>query len=254
MTSSGQTEPQIAMTQAGNGQPVLILHGGGGPFTVASIANHLSAMQTFTPTHPGWNGTERPDWYSGVDDLALSYLQFLEDRNLKDVLVIGSSLGGWIAAEMAVRDRAGLIGGQILIDAVGIQVEGAPIMDFFSLDPKGIAENAYHDAERFFVDPATVPAEQIARQRANSAALRVFAGDPYMHDPKLLRRLSRVKTPTLVIWGESDRIVTPTYGMAFAAAFQNARFELVKEAGHLPHIEQPDATFALIDAFTKARV
>lgn len=79
--------------------------------------------------------------------------------------------------------------------------------------------------------------------------MRLIAGDPYMHDPKLLGSLDRVHIPILAIWGESDRIVTPAYGAAYATAFQNARFEIVKEAGHLPQLEQPDATFAFIDGY-----
>ena len=92
----------ITLTEAGTGRPVLILHGGGGPFTVAGIADHLAAtMHTITPTHPGWNGTERPDWLVGISDLAQAYLDYLGSDDLRDVLVIGSSLGGWIAATSA---------------------------------------------------------------------------------------------------------------------------------------------------------
>src|SRR5947209_1840624 len=93
----------ITLTEAGAGRPVLILHGGGGPFTVATIGDHLSStMHTITPTHPGWDGTPRPEWFSGIDDLAIAYLHYLKDAGLHDVLVIGSSLGGWIGAEMAL--------------------------------------------------------------------------------------------------------------------------------------------------------
>jgi pimeloyl-ACP methyl ester carboxylesterase len=243
---------EITLTESGTGRPVLVLHGGGGPFTVAGIANHLAeTMHTITPTHPGWNGTHRPEWFSGIDDLALAYLRYLEDNDLHDVLVIGSSLGGWIGSEMAVRDGAGLISGLILIDAAGIDVEGQPIRDFFALDARGVAKYAFHDADRFYVDPATVPAEQAARQKANMATMRVIAGN--MHDPKLLRRLRRIHIPTLAIWGDSDGIVTPAYGAAYAAAFQNGRLEVVRDAGHLPQIEQPAATFALIDAYANAQ-
>ena len=239
---------ELTLTESGTGRPVLILHGGGGPFTVASIANHLvSSMGRITPTHPGWNGTSRPEWFSGIDDLALAYLHYLEDHGLRDVLVIGSSLGGWIGAEMSVRDSAGLITGLILIDAVGVEVPGEPITDFFALDARGVAEHSWHDSNRFYVDPTTIPAEQAAQRQANMATMRVIAGEPYMHDPKLLRRLEHVRVPALVIWGESDRIVTPGYGRAYAAALGNAQFEIVTEAGHLPQIEQPEATFRLID-------
>lgn len=240
----------FTLTEAGTGRPALILHGGGGPFTVAPIAGHLSPrLHTLLPTHPGWNGTPRPGWCTGVDDLALAYLHLLEDRDLRDVLVIGSSLGGWIGAEMAVRDGAGRISGLILIDAVGVEVAGEAIRDLFSLDARGLAEYAWHDAARFYRDPSSLPPEQAARQQANLATLRTLAGDPYMHDPKLLRRLGRVRVPSLVLWGESDRIVTPAYGAAYAAALGRARFETVEQAGHLPQLEQPAATFARIDAF-----
>src|ERR1700743_3984403 len=100
----------LTLTEAGTGRPALILHGGGGPATVAPIAAQLSgSLHTLTPVHPGWNGTPRPEWLTGIDDLALLYLDFLADRGLSDVLVIGSSIGGWIGAEMALRDRAGMI-------------------------------------------------------------------------------------------------------------------------------------------------
>jgi pimeloyl-ACP methyl ester carboxylesterase len=242
---------EITLTESGTGRPVLILHGGGGPFTVAGIAGHLAeTMHTITPTHPGWSGTDRPEWFTGIDDLALAYLQYLEDKDLSNVLVIGSSMGGWIGSEMAVRDGAGLISGLILIDGVGIKVDAQPIRDFFALDARGVAKYAWHDSDRFYVDPATVPAEQAARTKANMATMRVIAG-PHMNDPKLMRRLARVRIPTLAIWGDSDGIVTPAYGAAFAGAFQNGRLEIVKDAGHLPQIEQAAATFALIDAHAK---
>ena len=240
----------VTLTESGSGRPALVLHGGGGPFTVAGIAEHLAeTMRAITPTHPGWNGTPRPDSVLRIDDIASAYLGYLEDNDLRDVLVVGSSLGGWIGAEMAIRDDAGRISGLVLIDAVGVDVPGQPIRDFFALDARGVADYSFHDADRFYVDPATVPAEQAARQRANMASMRIVAGEPYMHDPTLLERLARIAIPVLVIWGDSDRIVTPAYGAAFAAAVDRARLEIVRDAGHLPQIEQPAATFALIDDY-----
>ncbi|MCZ4095420.1 alpha/beta fold hydrolase [Streptomyces sp. H39-C1] len=242
----------ITLAEAGSGRPCLILHGGGGPATVAGLADHLApTMHTITPTHPGWNGAPRPAWLTGIDDLALAYLHCLQDLKLRDVLVIGSSLGGWTAAEMAVRDTAGLITGLVLIDAAGVHVEAEPIVDFFALDAAGVAEYAWHDSDRFYVDPADVPAERLALQQANMATMRELAGDPYMHEPKLLRRLRRVDVPTLLLWGESDRVVTPAYGEAYAEAFGNGRLQIIPEAGHLPQLEQPAATFALIDAYRR---
>lgn len=247
--SAESADLSLTLSEAGAGRPVLILHGGGGPATVAGLAQHLSRIaHTITPVHPGWDGTHRPAWLTGIDDLALAYLHTLRERRLRDVLVVGSSLGGWIAAEMAVRDSAGSITGLVLIDAVGVQVETEPITDFFALDARGVAEYSWHDSDRYHLDPADIPAEELARRQSNMATMRILAGDPYMHDPKLLRRLGHVQTPALLLWGESDRIVTPAYGAAYADAFGNGRLEVIPEAGHLPQIEQPEATFALIDA------
>ena len=241
----------LALSEAGTGRPVLVLHGGGGPATVAGLVAHLAqTTHTIAPTHPGWDGTHRPGWLTGIDDLALAYLHYLHDQQLSDVLVIGSSLGGWTAAEMAVRDNASIITGLVLIDAVGIDVPAEPIRDFFALDARGVAEYSWHDSARFYADPADLPAEQLALRQANMATMRVLAGNPYMHDPKLAHRLARVTLPTLLLWGESDRIVSPAYGTAYAAAFGNAQLEIIPKAGHLPQIEQPDATHALIDAYT----
>src|ERR1700690_4180884 len=174
----------ITLTEAGAGRPMLNLHGGGGPFTVAAIADHLAeTMRVITPTHPGWNGTVRPDWLASIGDLAGAYLELLQAEDLRDVLVVGSSLGGWIGAEIAVRDKGARVGGLILINATGIQVEGEPITDFFSLDARGVADNAWYDSDRYYVDPATVPPEQAARQRANMATMAVLARD--MCDPEL---------------------------------------------------------------------
>ncbi|MET9464681.1 alpha/beta fold hydrolase [Streptomyces sp. NPDC006544] len=241
----------LTLTETGgdHGRPVLVLHGGGGPASVAGLVEHLArSTRVITPVHPGWQGTPRPEWLTGVGDLALTYLHHLHEQGLRDITVVGSSFGGWVAAEMAVRDTAGLVAGLVLIDAVGVHVEDEPIVDFFGLDARGVADHAWHDPDRYFVDPTTMPAAQLAARRSDMAALRAFAGDPYMHDPELLRRLADAHVPALLLWGAEDRIVTPAYGAAYAAAFANARLHVIPEAGHLPHIERPEATFALLDA------
>lgn len=257
MTSSahgspyGETSftPPFALSEAGTGRPVLVLHGGGGRPTVAGLAGHLArAAHTLAPVHPGWDGTPRAAWCTGMSDLARAYLELLRDRGLRDVLVVGSSLGGWIAAEMAAQDTAGTLSSLVLIDAVGVDVASEPITDVFALDARGLAEHSWHEPERYYVPPTAVPPEELARRQGNMETMRLLAGDPYMHDPGLLGRLGRVQLPTLLLWGESDRVVTPAYGAAYAAAFGRGRLETVPRAGHLPHIEQPDTVFALIDA------
>src|SRR5579862_820071 len=160
----------ITITESGSGRIVLLLHGGGGPFTVQSIATHLSeTTHVLLPTHPGWNGTERPAWLTTIPELARIYLQLLTSQGYQDVLVIGSSVGGWIASEMALQDDRQLLSGLAIIDGTGVQIEGQPIRDFYALTPREVAEYSYHDPDRFYLDPATVPPEQVARQRANIA-------------------------------------------------------------------------------------
>ncbi|OQR65601.1 alpha/beta hydrolase [Streptomyces maremycinicus] len=246
----------LPVIQAGDpaARTALVLHGGGGPQTVAPIVRHLAAsLHTFAPTHPGWNGTTRPDFITSVADLATAYLARLLDHGERDVVLVGSSIGGWIALEMAVRAAdderyKGLIGAVVDIDGVGVVVEGEPVTDFFALDARGLAEAAWHDPERGYMDPARLTEEQRAIQQANGRTMAVIAGRG-MSDPTLLARLGAVNVPTLVVWGESDRIVTPAYGRAVADAVPGARFVEIQAAGHLPHLEAPEATWAAIDQF-----
>src|ERR1700761_7723691 len=228
---------EITIDQNGEGRPVLLLHGGGGPPSMGSLPSALAEdFEVIAPVHPGFVGTTRPDWYTGIDDIALTYLQLLEQRDLHDVLVIGSSVGGWIAAELAVREQEG-ISGTVLLNAVGINVDGIELADFFSLSPQELITYAFHDAAAA-PDPTQLPPAARDMQAANAATLAVYAREPYMHDPKLRRRLALVPTPVVAIWGESDQIAPEASGRAYAASFPHGRFEPIPEAGHLPHLEQ----------------
>ncbi|GIT81163.1 alpha/beta hydrolase [Leifsonia sp. LS1] len=235
----------------------LVLHGGGGPRTIAPIAEHLSGtMRVIAPTHPGWEGTPRPGRIDSVSELATHYLGQLRERGEHDVVLVGSSLGGWIALEMALRAAAdaryaGVVGAVVDIDGVGAVVDGEPIADFFALDARGLAQAAWHDPDRGFIDPATLTEEQRALQRSNGQAMAAVAGTA-MSDPTLLARLGAIAVPTLVVHGASDRIVTPAYGQAVADAIPGAAFAEVAAAGHLPHLEAPQATWSVIDPFLAA--
>ena len=245
----------IEVEKRGAGRPVLLLHGGAGPQSVAGFAALLAEeARVFTPIHPGFSGRPRPDRFDGVDDLALAYLDLLARFGARDVTVIGSSLGGWIAAEMALRDTAGLISRIVLIDAAGIRVDESnprEIADVASLGPAELGRLSFYDPA-LRPDPATMPPELRAAMAANMQTLAVYAGDPYMHDPKLRRRLHRVRIPALVVWGEHDGVIGPDYGRAYAASFPNARFELIPEAGHLPQLEQPERVLAALREFAAA--
>ena len=239
----------LRLTEGGTGRPVLVLHGGGGLPTVLGLAAHLAEhAHVLAPTHPGWDGTSRPETVASIADIAALYSGLLQQLDLHDVVVVGSSLGGWIGAELALRDDAGRIGQLVLVDAVGIDVPEQPITDFFALDARGVAEHSFHDSERFFTDPSTLPPAELARMAGNRTTMQALAGDPYMHDTTLRARLSDLVVPTTVIWGDSDRIVTPAYGQAFADSFgSDAAFVVVPDAGHLPHLEKPAAVQAALD-------
>ncbi|CAD5990647.1 alpha/beta fold hydrolase [Agreia sp. COWG] len=237
-----------------NARIALVLHGGGGPQTVAPIIGHLaSSFHVLAPTHPGWNGTSRPDDIDSVPALAAAYLHRLLADGGHDVILVGSSIGGWIVLEMAAQAAAadeykGLIGAVIDIDGVGVVVDGEPIADFFALDARDLAEVAWHNPDRGYMDPASFTDQQRAIQQSNRQTMTVIAGRG-MSDPSLLGRLGAVNVPTLVVFGDSDRVVTPAYGRAVAAAIPGAEFAEVPAAGHLPHLENPDATWAIIDPF-----
>ncbi|PYY33474.1 alpha/beta hydrolase [Curtobacterium sp. MCJR17_055] len=256
MTSTLPTDLPVDQDGDPAARIALVLHGGGGPQTVAPIVGHLAAtMHAVAPTHPGWDGTARPEAIASVADLAHAYLDHLVDRDEHDVVLIGSSIGGWVALEMAVQAAAddryrGRIGAVVVIDGVGVVVDGEPIADFFALDARGLAEVAWHDPERGYRDPAGSTDEQRAVQQANGRTMAAVAGTS-MSDPTLLGRLGAVDVPTLVVWGASDRVVTPAYGRAVAAAVPGAQFVEVPAAGHLPHLEAPDATWAVIDPFLR---
>ncbi len=232
-----------------NGRPMLILHGGGGQQTVAGLAAGLSRAHVVVPTHPGFGGEPRPEWFDSIDDLAFAYLDLLERLDLREVLVIGSSMGGWIASAMALHDTTQRLGGLMLINAAGIRVEGYPVVDVSTLAPDELLALSFHNPAPFRVDPATVTPEQVEGRKANARALAVYDQGLGSADPKLRRRLKRVNIPVLVAWGESDRVILPEYGRAYAQSFPNARFELIPEAGHLPQIEQPQRLLPLVRQF-----
>jgi pimeloyl-ACP methyl ester carboxylesterase len=234
---------ELTVEERGDGQqPFLLLHGGAGPQSVAAFAQLLAdsgRSRVFTPTHPGFGGTPRPDKLSSVAGLAALYNLLLDDVGLGDVTVIGNSVGGWIAAEMALLGSP-RISSIVLLDAVGIEVDDHAVADVSGLSVPEIQALSFHDPTPFRVDPVTIPDTQKTIMAANGATLAVYAGSPAMADPTLLGRLGGITIPTLVLWGDSDQIVEPAYGRAYAAAIHGARFELLPATGHMPQMETPD--------------
>ena len=240
---------EVTVAERGEGPPFLLLHGGGGPLTMSAFADMLAAQpaRVITPTHPGFAGTARPDWLNSVRGLAELYAALIDALELPDVTVVGNSIGGWIAAEMALLKSA-RASAFILVDAVGIEVPGNPVVDFFSLTPRQVAEHSYHEPDKFGIDPTKLPPEALQAMAGNRATLTVYAGAS-MNDPSLALRLLRVTKPALVLWGDADRIANPDYGRALAAAIPGARFQLLEKTGHLPQIETPGQLLDAIREF-----
>ena len=229
---------------------VLLLHGGAGPRSVAGLAAALSEhTYVITPTHPGFENTPRVEWLESVADLADSYLDLIEELKLETVLVLGNSLGGWIASEMALRDIKGRIKSIVLINATGIRPDEAnQIVDVRPLPPTAISKLSFYDPAKR-PDFATFSDAQRATMAANQGTMAVYTGGGSLFAPKLRRRLRRVTAPTLVIWGEEDGILATSYGRAYAEAFANGHFAPIPQAGHFPQIEQPGAVLGAIGDF-----
>ena len=211
----------------------------------AQLLAEQGKNRVLAPTHPGFGGTPRPGELNTVAKLATLYGALLDDLGLEDVTVIGNSVGGWIAAEMALLDSP-RISGIVLLDAVGIEVEDHPVADVSGLSLPEIQALSFHDPTPFRIDPASIPDAQKVIMAGNGATLAVYAGSPAMADPTLLGRLDGISIPTLVLWGESDQIVTPDYGHAYATAIHGARFEMLPATGHMPQMETPDLVLRTI--------
>ncbi|MEZ0089566.1 alpha/beta fold hydrolase [Streptacidiphilus sp. EB129] len=238
-----------------DGTGVLMLHGGAGPRSMAGFAAGMSQhAYVVVPTHPGFDGTPRPEWADSVADLASAYLDLLDELGLDGVMVAGSSVGGWIAAEMGLRDNRGRISALVLLGSTGITPEPPlEIANPANLGPVRTGELAFHNPD-LRLNPATLSEEQKAGMAANQRTLAVYAGDPFCHDPKLRGRLHRVTVPVLVLAGEQDGIVPLEYERALADAFPRGTFRPVPEAGHFPHIEQPGTVFGAIGDFVDTEV
>jgi pimeloyl-ACP methyl ester carboxylesterase len=244
---------QLEVVERGQGRPILVLHGEDGLDPHAPFLDRLASLgRVLAPSHPGYGRSPDHEAIDTVDDLSYLYLDLLAEQQLRDVVVIGFSLGGWIAAEMAVKatERLATL---VLVAPLGIKVgdrETRDIPDIFALPPEEITRLTYHDPSVARVDYSMLSEDELTILARNREATALYAWEPYFHNPKLRRRLHRVNIPTLLPWGASDRFVTPGYyGAAYRNAIPGARLEIIERAGHLPHIEQPEAFVERVRAF-----
>ncbi len=238
----------------GAGPPLLFLHGGDYVAQNQAFLERLARrFRVAMPRHPGFGNTPRLAWFRTVDDIAYLYLDLLDRLDLNDTLLVGSSFGGWLALEIAVRSEARL-GRLVLIDSLGLKFGGREerdIADIYALPADEVLRRTFADPARAVPDYAALDdaaALAIARDREATA---LYGWKPYMHDPALFHWLHRVTRPALVLWGEQDGIVAPSYGERLAASLPDARFALVPGAAHYPQIEQPEAVAAAIERFAQ---
>ena len=243
---------RIELIERGSGRPLLFLHPGIGIGASAPVLDLLAERtRLIAPSHPGFGGSEQPPSFTSIDDLAYFYLDLMDELDLDRTIVAGVSLGGWIAAEMAVKSCA-RISHLVLANPVGIKVGGREtrdIADIFAMTEEQFAEMAYFDPGAGKHDYKAMPEAEVRAVARNREATARYGWSPYMHDPKLKQRLHRIRVPTLLIWGTADRILAPPYGPAYCAAIPGAKMEIIEKAGHTPQNEQPEAFVAAVMRF-----
>ena len=242
-------ELELLDTGQGAARPVLFLHGGGGFSPQQPFVAPLSEKRRFVaPTHPGFGKSSLPDWLDSIDDIAHLYLELMDILKLDGIDLVGCSIGGWIAAEMATKspERFRRI---VFAGPVGIKV-GPPdkldIPDIFAMPEADALKLTFHDPERMKRDTAKMSDDELAAMFRARETLALLTWEPWMHNPKLKRRLHRVAAPALFIRGESDGLVSQSYLEAYARLLPNARTMTIKAAGHVPQLEQPAAFTAVV--------
>ena len=246
------TDIELEVIRRGRGRPVLLLHG---LHTVDPRAPFLDLLgrraEIIAPSHPGFGHSARPTDFDTVYDLVHLYLDVLEALPYERVSLVGLSFGGWLAAEIAVAcsyriDRL------VLADAFGIKIsdrETPDILDVFNTSPQEVERHRWHDPGKWAPNFNALSDDEIIVHARNWDALCLYGWHPYMYNPQLKRWLRRIRRPTLVLWGASDGVVTPSYGRAYSALIPGSRFDVIAEAGHHPEIEQPEAFVERVAAF-----
>jgi pimeloyl-ACP methyl ester carboxylesterase len=234
----------------GQGDPLLVLHGAGGNrgFTrwMRAVADRYTV---WAPTHPGFGRSGDAEWMEGIDDLARFHLWFMDAAGLRRPHLLGSSMGGWTAVEMAAMSP-GAIDHLVLVAPEGLKPEKGEIFDIFFHSPAQVRELSMYDPktvpewdELYGEAPTPAALEMAERNREMSARL---TWKPYMHNPTLERFLPRVSNPTLLVWGREDRIVPVECGEQYRRALPHATLTVLERCGHMPQLEQPDGFARLV--------
>jgi pimeloyl-ACP methyl ester carboxylesterase len=243
----------LEIEEKGQGRPILFLHPGEGlqpnrPWLDRLAQNH----RVIAPHFPGFGGSALPDWIGTVDDLAYLYLDLAAELKLENAVLAGNCFGGWVAAEMAVRNTKNFAG-LLLAAPLGIKVGGVldrDITDMHAIPRAEFQKRAWADPAKAEIDYTKLPDTELAAIARGRETLAVFGWKPYMHNPRLKRWLHRIDIPTHLIWGEQDGIVSTTYGEAWKAEIPGATMETMPNTGHYPHWEHPNSFAAKTQSFT----
>ena len=239
---------------AGTGPPLLFLHGGDYVAQNRPFLDRLATrFRVVMPRPPGFGNTPRPAWCRTIHDIAYLYLDLLDRLDLREATLVGSSFGGWVALEIAVRSGARL-GRLVLIDSLGLKFGGREerdIADVYALPADEVLRRTFSDPARFAPDYTALDDAELQAIARDREATALYGWKPYMHNPALAHWLHRITVPSLVLWGEADGIVAPAYGEKLAAALPNASFARIAKAAHYPQIEQPEAVADQIARFAK---
>jgi pimeloyl-ACP methyl ester carboxylesterase len=243
---------ELEVVRRGSGRQILVLHGFQTVDPDARFVDLLARhAEVIAPSSPGFGHSPRPTDFDTVYDLVHLYLELLDSLPGDKVTLLGLSFGGWLAAEVATACSHRL-DKLVLVDPVGIKVSGREtpdILDIFNRSPDEVRRASWHDPDRFAPDFNAMSDDALTVYARNREALCVYAWHPYMYNPQLPRWLGRIHVPTLLLWGESDRIVTPDYGRAYSRLIPGSRFELIAAAGHHPEIEQPEVFVERVSRF-----
>lgn len=240
---------RLSVQRAGSGTPVVFLHGSAGvaewPPYLRAIADRHALL---VPDHPGFGSSENPDWVRTVNDVAMLYLDYLE-AFAEPVHVVAHSLGGWIAAEMAIRNCTRMRT-LTLIAPAGLRVKGVPIADNFIWSPEENARALFVDQtlseQMLAFEPDEAQLEILIQNRFTAAKL---GWQPRWYDPTLPKWLHRVRVPVDIIWGDSDRLIPHSYAAHWASLLPDARIDTIDATSHLPHVERAAAVAAVTLGF-----
>ena len=236
----------LRMLEAGSGPPVLFLHGAGGLSWTPMLERLSASCHVMATEHPGFGAAGIPEWMASVGDLALYYLDVLEALDLEQVHLVGHSLGGWMAAELAVRNTRRL---RTLLAPAG--VKGAiPFGEIFRWSPEETARRSCFDPALAEQRVRTAAGADPGIARQNRAAAMHLASDPLLHNPQLPFWLHRVDVPALLVWGEQDQFVPFACAEPYGDGLPDVRLVPFAQTGHaLPHERPMEVAQAIEDFF-----